>query len=308
MGVAAETEVMMDVTVVLTTVGGPWLTGQLDALSRQTRPAEQIVLVNNGPRHAVDAVAAIWKPFLPQLEILDDDRTASCAFARNVGAAHARHRGLLFLDDDDEVAPGYVAAMSAALDRADLVAARVDLTVLNAPRLLRHWGAMQSAEPMRHHGFLPWVVGGALGVRRVLFDRLQGFDTAWAVAEDTDLSWRAQLHESAVIEFAPDAVVCYRLRGRAIAAFRQARTWARWEHVLRLAYEEFGLAPLPRATTSWRRWGRPFLVAATARSSDDFVVAARLLGACWGRADGSRRGAVGLSGIRPRAGRPGVVR
>lgn len=279
----------MEVTVVVTTVGGPWLTGQLAALAGQIKRAEQLVLVNNGRPGAVDTVVDEWRDVLPELELVEDQTMAVCGHARNVGASRARHEAVLFVDDDDEVAPGYVAAMSKALAEADLVAARIDLERLNPPALARRWGAMQADGPMTYHGFLPWVIGGASGIRRVLFERLGGFDTTLLVAEDTDLSWRAQLEADATIGFAPDAVLSYRLRNRPRPAFRQARLWAQWEVALYRRFEPMGLPAPGNQVRALLRWGRPLLLLLRSRRGEDLVVAAREFGGCIGRLEGSIR-------------------
>lgn len=279
----------METTVVVTTVGGPWLADQLEALTHQTHRPGQIVLVNNGPPGAIDAVVDRFRARLPELELVEDRSMAVCGFARNAGAALARHPGLLFLDDDDVAQPGYVEAMGRALDDAELVAARIDLTRLNRATLVERWGDMQDTDPMAYHGFLPWVIGGASGVRREVFAKVGGFDTAFLVAEDTDFSWRAQLDAAAQVAFVPDAVLSYRLRTGLRPAFRQARRWAQWDAALHRRFRSQGLPPPGRQVRALLRWGRPVLVAATARSRDDLVVAARLLGACIGRLEGSVR-------------------
>jgi GT2 family glycosyltransferase len=279
----------VNVTAIVTTVGGPWLGDQLAALAAQTRLPEQLVVVNNGPAGAVDPVVAEWRAKLPGLELVEDRSLAVCGHARNVGAAHATQPGLLFLDDDDVVQPGYVAAMSEALDRAELAAARIDVEQLNPPGLARRWGVMQADQPMTYHDFLPWVIGGAMGVRRETFERVDGFDTSMRVAEDTDFCWRAQLEAGAGIAFAPSAHISYRLRTAPKAAFRQARLWASWEVELYRRYLGRGLRPPGRQLRALLRWGRPLALLVRARRSEDVVVAARSLGACVGRLEGSIR-------------------
>lgn len=272
----------MSTTVVLTTVGGPWLAHQLAALAVQTVRPDQVVLVNNGPRGAVDAVLAAAA--LPGIELVEDDTVKGVSHARNAGAARARHEHLLFLDDDDVAGPTYVAAMDRALREHALVAARIDLDRLNRPALIARWGSMQVDGPMTYHGFLPWAVGGTTGVRRELFERVGGFDTGFAVVEDTDFCWRAQLDGGADVGFAVDAELSYRLRSRVAPAFRQARNWARWERALHGRFGDRGLPAPDPALRRLRRWARPVQVALTARRHDDLVVAARLLGSCLGRA------------------------
>jgi GT2 family glycosyltransferase len=279
----------MEVTAIVTTVGGPWLADQLAALADQIRPPDQLVLVNNGPAGAVDEVVEAWRTKLPGLELVEDRSMAVCGHARNVGAARAQHPGLLFLDDDDVVSEGYVAAMAEALDDAEMVAARIDLDQLNSPGLASRWGVMQHDEPMTYHGFLPWVIGGAFGVRRDTFTQLGGFDTDMRVGEDTDLCWRAQLDGGARIAFVPGATLSYRLRTRPGPAFRQSRLWASWEPALYKRYRPRGLGSPGNQFRALLRWGRPFLLLVRARRSDDLVVALRQLGACVGRLEGSIR-------------------
>lgn len=277
----------MKSTVIVTTVGGPWLGDQLAALAVQTRQPDQLVIVNNGPAGAVDDVVARWRPQLPGVELVEERSMSVCGHARNVGAAHARHPGLIFLDDDDTVNAGYVEAMTRALDETELVAASIDTTRHNTARLVSRWGDMQSAGPMTEHDFLPWVIGGAFGVRRETFEGIGGYDTDFLVAEDTDLCWRAQIDAGAKVGFTADATVFYRLRDQIRPAFRQARTWAFWDVALYQRYRSEGLPGPGNQLRALLRWGRPFLVAARARHSEDLVVAARLLGACLGRATGS---------------------
>lgn len=276
-------------TVILPTVGGPWLSDQLAALAAQTRPPAQLIVVNNGVPGAVDDVIGRWTTTMPQLELVEDRTRAMPGFARNVGAEHAKEPGLLFVDDDDVVDPGYVAAMSTALDHSELVAARVDIDSLNPPALTHRWGTMQTDGPMTHHGFLPWSISAALGVRRDMFDQVGGFDVSLPICEDTDFSWRAQLDNGARLAFVPDAQVAYRLRTEPRAAFRQARVWASWEVELHRRYRARGLAAVGHPLRALLRWGRPLLLLVGARRTEDVVVAARHLGSCIGRLEGSIR-------------------
>ncbi len=279
----------MDVTVVVPTVGGPYLTEQLAALAAQTRPPAQVVVVNNGRPGAADATVAAWRAQLPQLELVEDRRETTPGYARNVGAERARHPGILFVDDDDVVDPGYVAAMGDALDGSEVVAARVELERLNPPALTSRWGSMQADGPMTYHDFLPWSISAALGVRSEVFRKIGGFDGNYPICEDTDFSWRAQLDAGARLSFVPDATLSYRLRTRPRQAFRQARVWASWEVALHKRYRSRGLPSAGNPLRALLRWGRPLLLLVRARRREDLVVTARQLGSCVGRAEGTVR-------------------
>lgn len=292
----------MHTTVIVATVGRTQLETQLAALAAQTSPPDQVILVNNGAPGAVAVVYQQWRERLP-LELVEDRTVCNVSHARNVGAAAARHPGLLFLDDDDEVGPGYVAAMAAALDTADLVAGRIELARLNSPALAAHWGDMQFQGPITYHDFLPWVSGCALGVRRDVFDQVGGFDERLDLVEDTDLCWRLQLGGPVRVAFARDAVLHYRLRDTPRSAFRQARQWAIGEAQLA---PRFGVHGMPvagrspaRVARAARRWARPVQLVVSARTRDDLTVAARSLGGCVGRLVG---------GVRPRSSGPAEIR
>lgn len=114
--------------------------------------------------------------------------------ARNRGAEKATGERLVFLDADDELAPGYVDAILAASGdlRAPAVSWVTDHSA-TAPRTL----ADRNIETMN-----PCVIGTA--IRRELFLDLGGFKD-WPAWEDYCLFLRAT-RAGAVIEHVPDAI------------------------------------------------------------------------------------------------------
>ena len=114
--------------------------------------------------------------------------------ARNRGADKATGERLIFLDADDELAPGYVDAILAASGdlRAPAVSWVTDHSA-TSPRTL----ADRNIETMN-----PCVIGTA--IRRELFLDLGGFRD-WPAYEDWCLYLRAT-RSGAVIEHVPDAV------------------------------------------------------------------------------------------------------
>src|SRR5437868_4320436 len=77
---------------------------------------------------------------------------------------------LLFLDQDDEVGPGYVSAMVSALGGAELVAARMDDHKLNDG--WRRQGRTLPQTTGLPSDPVPWAYGCTLGMRRSTFERL----------------------------------------------------------------------------------------------------------------------------------------
>lgn len=275
-------------TVVVITIGREVLAGQLAALAEQTVMPEQIIVVNNGEAGAVTPLIEHWSSSLSTLELVEDNRIATPGYARNVGARHAREDALIFLDDDDIVDPRYVEAMNRALEVNPMVAARVDLHRLNPPTIAANWGVMQANEPMRFHDFLPWVVGGAMGIRRATFEAVGGFDERLQVSEDTDLCWRSQLKGFSPPAFEAEALVHFRLRARPKAAFIQAQTWAMAEVALYRRYRAAGFPPR-RQLRQILRWLGPVRALLPWPGFERRVVAARKLGDRVGHLRGSIR-------------------
>ncbi|MCA1845017.1 MAG: glycosyltransferase, partial [Actinobacteria bacterium] len=178
--------------------GARWLTRQLDALRRDGAQPFETVIADNG---STDDSVAIVRSFGSEMSITAVDASArrGQAYARNVGATVAAGEYLLFLDQDDEIGPGYVEAMVTALRSSELAAARMDGVKLNEGwrsrgRILPQTGGLPG-DPV------PWAYGCTLGVRRSTFERLGGFaedlgELGAFAAEDIDFCWRA--HENGV--------------------------------------------------------------------------------------------------------------
>ncbi len=121
--------------------------------------------------------------------------------ARNNAAKLARNGWLLFLDADDELAPGYVAAMTNAVnahpDPWTLFTPQVQYVVNNKPRRPKFWPEM----PLRQAN---WLVIGTL-VSKELFDEVGGFREFPHGLEDWNL-WARCVCAGATILRVPDAI------------------------------------------------------------------------------------------------------
>ncbi len=213
----------------------PWLGEQLDALASQvTDFAWEVILADNGSRDQTKAAFERSSSRLPASTWVDASDRAGQAHARNVGAKLARGGFLVFVDADDVVAPGYLAAMHAALCSHALVAARLDDGTSSA--------SDPEEELQPYLGFLPAAAGGSLGVRRELFEELGGFDCDLPPAEDVDLCWRALLGGHELVRVS-EAVMWYRQRSTLRAVFRRA---FRYAAIRPLLYRRYRQAGMPR--------------------------------------------------------------
>ena len=91
--------------------GARFLAQTLRAALNQTRPPDEIVVVDDG---STDASRAIAEAFGPPVRVLSGPAEGA-AVARNAGAAAATGDLLMFLDADDLLTPPTLAALAAAL-------------------------------------------------------------------------------------------------------------------------------------------------------------------------------------------------
>lgn len=215
---------------------------QLRALAAQRFVGRwEVVVADNGSVDDTVAVAAGFADRFPSLRVLDAGDRRGVNHARNAGARVARGRLLAYVDADDEVAPGWLAAIAAAGDAAEVVGGALDQDALNPspaaaiPARLTAEGRLPTSL-----GFLPFAVGANLAVRADVLRRIGGWDERYRLgANDVDLSWRAQLagHRLA---FAPDAVVRYRHRADLRSIARRAVAHERANVQLYRAYRRAG--------------------------------------------------------------------
>jgi GT2 family glycosyltransferase len=238
------------------------LGGQLAALAAQDYGGPwEVIVADNGSTDGSRAVVESFRGRLPALSWIDASARRGPGHARNAGAAAARGELLLFCDADDEVAPGWLAAMAEALGGHGLVASRYDAAKLNPPAV-RDLHATPQAEGLPRYDyppFLPHAGGGGLGVRRELHERIGGFDESFAALEDTDYCWRLQ-RAGVEMGWAPDAVVHVRYRPTLAGNFRQALSFG--EHNVEIYARWRGrgmprLGPLPGLA----RWAKLVLTA-----------------------------------------------
>jgi GT2 family glycosyltransferase len=227
------------ITVILAVYNGAGELGeQLEALAAQRHDQPwELIVADNGSTDDSARLAAAWSDRIPGLWVLDASSVRGSAAARNLAVSQAKGTKLAFCDHDDVVQPGWVAAMSAALDDHDLVAGRNDFGSLNQQ------AAAQSTKPPRDfYEFLPYGLGCNLGVSRRAFEAVQGFDTSMRANYDLDLCWRVQL-AGYPLHVEPAAVVAKRHRGSSGDIWRQHYSYGSDDLTL---YRRFSRHGMPR--------------------------------------------------------------
>ncbi len=266
------------------------LGAQLAALAAQRYDGSwEVLLADNGSRDGSRALAESFAGRLPGLRIVDAAGRAGAAHARNAGAAAAAGDTLLFVDADDEVAAGWVAALAKALAAQEFVASRFELRKLNPAAIgsrLEH-PQTHGLNPYDYPAFLPHAGGSGLALRRSAFESVGGFDESYPQLEDTDLCWRLQL-AGVPLGFAGDAVVHVRLRPDLRGNLRQMAAYGESNVRIYTAYRGRGmprLGPLP----GMARWVKLVVTMPRLLSTAGRAEWIAQLGWRWGRLRGCLR-------------------
>ena len=230
---------------------------QLEALAHQhwCEPWE-VIVADNGSTDETLAIVEQYQEKLPNLRIVDSSDKLGSAHARNIGASVAAGVMLAFCDADDEVAPGWVAAMGEALSKYEFVACKREYKKLNEPWTLKHRTLTQvdGLQEYRYPPYLPHASGSTLGVRLSIHKAIGGFDETMLRLQDTDYCWRIQL-AGTQLHFVPDAVFHYRFRDTLGGLFHQGRLWGEYNVLLYKKYRPLGMPKLSwkASVRSWVR-------------------------------------------------------
>ncbi|HWH28434.1 MAG TPA: glycosyltransferase family 2 protein [Mycobacteriales bacterium] len=244
---------MTRVSVVIPTWDGlPMLERCLAALAAQTRPADEVVVVDNG---SVDGTAEALAERWPDVVAVLLPHNVGFAAGCNAGIRRSTGDRVALLNNDAEPEPRWLEELLAADAGAGPRTAAVTSKLMGHDGLLQDTGdcltrtaaAVQrgSGEPDRgqYDGSLdvPSPCGGACLWRRAALDDVGLFEEAFfAYFEDLDLGLRARLRGWS-FRFAPGAVVRHEVSATAgrVPGFRQYHnTRNLWWLVLRCTPRE----------------------------------------------------------------------
>ncbi len=232
---------------------------QLEALAAQqwSEPWELIIADNGSTDDSVE-IALKHRDRFPAFRIIDAPARKTASHPRNVGVRVARADRLAFCDADDEVAPGWVAALGDALGRYGVVHGKFRFDKLNDPRQAeqptRAWAVRNDG--LVKGRFLPGGGTGNLGIRRWIHEAIGGFDESLPRFMDADYFWRLQL-EGFELHYVPEAVVQVRI-GRVNPSlsylYRRGRTAAASNYWHYKRYRHLGMLPPPPLKQSIANW------------------------------------------------------
>jgi glycosyltransferase involved in cell wall biosynthesis len=267
----------------------PHIRDQLEAVARQEFDgAWEVILVDNGSEDESREIAESFRESL-NLRIVDARERVGAPWATNVGVQHASGDKLIFIDADDEVAPGYLSAMTAALEHHDFVMSAFDHETLN-PLWLRSAHGLLWRDPenplLAQFGVLP-SAGGSIGITRSVFEAAGGFPNDFARMYDIAMSWEVQFAGTA-LHYVPDAVYRVRYRSSLLDLYRQGLAGSSCAPLL---YKRYRAAGMQRRTLTdmLRSWARLAVNLAKARTKSDLAPLMVQLGRELGRVKGSLR-------------------
>jgi hypothetical protein len=183
--------------------GVRWLPGLLDSLAAQTRPADEIVVVDNGSTDG-------------SLELLGERGVRTVSLSRNTGFAHAANRGIeavsadavALVNTDVELEPDWLARALAPLADPAVGSVATKMVLLDDPDVLDDAGDELRRDGVAHqrgHGkrddgrfAVPGeafsACAGAAVYRRAAVMEAGGFDERlFSYLEDVDLGLRLRL-------------------------------------------------------------------------------------------------------------------
>ena len=193
-----------------------YLKDALASVAAQRRPVARVIVVDDGSSDGTaEWLAGEWLagPGGAAGRVLRQEPARGGSAARNAGLAGCDTPFVLFLDDDDVLRPGAIAALAAAL-----AAARPD--VAGAAGKYCRFGALSEVARDLHPRFgvtvtvwreelFGWnMPPGALLWRTEVVRRIGGWDSSLPRCEDRDLNLRAYPRRFVLV---PDAVLDYRV-------------------------------------------------------------------------------------------------
>lgn len=229
------------------------LDGVLQALAQQTKPLDEIIVVDDAPTPTLAAA--------PGTRVVASGGAGPYA-ARNIGVAASTADVVFFLDARSRPRPEWVARTVALFADPTVGIVGSETIVRGGPTIAAKAAQVQQFSNLDKYitapFFLPYLPTCNLALRRQDFDAVTGFSTVRS-GGDADLCWRIQRATGHRLEAIPDVLMEWVPRDRARELLEQNFRYGKSHHGLRVEWSDRGLV-VTRPLPFWR------LLARTARS------------------------------------------
>ncbi len=200
------------------------------------RPWE-IVFVDNRSTDNTRKVIETYSGKLPPHKVVEANDMPGAGYARNVGVKSCSSDSIVFCDADDEIPDHHISKMLEGVENHGWVGCGIDDEKLNSDHITKALGF--GVMGLLVNGYLPFTGTGLMGIRKHLFEKVGGFDTAFRVCEDADFCYRLQLLGHS-LHYQPETAIFVRLRPNLKEVCKQRFQWGRYERTLAKRYTPYG--------------------------------------------------------------------
>lgn len=123
----------------------------LSIIDQKCESVERIIVVNDGSKDNTCVVVDKLREIYPCIELINKTN-GGVSSARNRGITVAKSEYIMFVDSDDELQPGSIAAMVAMINDVDLLVGGIELHQDSSVQKITFEGEMNVIEVINHYG------------------------------------------------------------------------------------------------------------------------------------------------------------
>ncbi|HQL05277.1 MAG TPA: glycosyltransferase family 2 protein [Treponemataceae bacterium] len=187
----------MNVSVIIPTHNRPFMLERaLISLCNSKLVDKEILVINDGSdAQFMKDYTNVYKAFENDIVVINSTQNRGVSAARNLGISQAMGEWILFLDDDDEILPGYIEFIDDYVSNASKQISVIWPNVMikhycNGKSVITRKMFFPASEEQVVSYFLSIGIGYGVVFRKEALIMVKCFDETLRVSEDTDLFFR----------------------------------------------------------------------------------------------------------------------